>query len=170
MQKVAPQHGEGEATGCGRHEECLEDAAVKLDVVVDKISVFERICRGDGGNGFAGFLQIAPEEDAFFFSRYWKAGPRVHLDVLQAVRCQVQFAQHRCKVDHDVDGGADVDFAAGDDVVLSADRSANDVPTFQDSDLEPGLSKVGGADQAVVAGSQNGNVVDHERYDEGMAV
>ena len=61
-------------------------------------------------------------------------------------------------------GGADINFAAGDDVLLRADGSAHDVAAFEHGDVQSGLGKVGGADESVVSRAENCDIVNHARF------
>lgn len=159
--EVAFDHRPGKSAWRGGLEESFKNTLVDLDVVANETAVGVGVGRADLGDALASFLQIAPKEDGPVFTGDGKGGPRVHLEVFEAVAGQVQFTQHGGQVNHDVGRGTNIDFAAGDDIVLGADGAADDGAAFENSDLKPSLGKVGCADQAVVAGADNGCVVDH---------
>jgi hypothetical protein len=61
-------------------------------------------------------------------------------------------------MDHDVDGGPDIEPESGNEVVLGADRTTDDVPPLQHRDLQPCLGEVTGTYQAVVSGSDDDHI------------
>ena len=127
--------------------------------MLDEGAVGVGVLGGDFRDAGAGFVEVAVEADAGAGAEDRVVGPRVHLEVFEAELVQLQVAQHGREVDHDVRGGADIEAVTGDEVVLGADRAADDVAAFEDEDFPSRLGEVAGAGEAVVACADNDDVV-----------
>jgi len=127
--------------------------------MLDEGAIGVGVLRRDFRDAGAGFVEVAVKADAGSRAEDGIVSPWVHLQILEAELVQFQLAQHRREMDHDVRRGADIEPVAGDEVVLGADRAADDVPPFEHEYLAARLGQIAGTGEAVVSRSDNHDIV-----------
>ena len=141
-----------------RFEKGLEDAFVDLAESGDEVAVGHGVTRRDGGDAGAGFFHVPVEADPPRPTRQRVERPRVHFDVLQAVGREVEFPHDRRAAEHDVRAAADIEPVAGHDLFRTY-RAADDGATFEDQHAMTGFREVAGANEPVVAGTNDDAIV-----------
>ena len=131
---------------------------VDLAKAGDEIAVGVGVVRGHGGDAGAGFLHVTVEADSPCLAGQRIKCPGVHFDILQAVGGEVEFLHDGRAAEHDVRAAADIEAVARDDL-LRANRAAHHRATFQHQDATACLGQIAGANEAVVASTDDDAVV-----------